>query len=285
MSVIAAPLSPQSAPSVQDALTFASRKTGMDFSYLLDTAQRESGLNTQAKSKSSSATGLFQFIEQTWLSTLKAHGEQHGFGEEAAAIETSENGKLRVADPAQREAILALRKDAKASALMAAELAKDSRDSLQKTLGRKVNSEELYLAHFFGPRQASNFIKGHEQNPNAAAADVFGPAALANRGVFYDGAGHARSFADVKAHLVKLHGGSNSAPVEDLSPIDDPELDFAWTTTAERTPSITRSWMTGHPAMRLTPQILAILSSLDPLPDSRAGKKGYGQVLSSGRGR
>ena len=56
------------------ALRTASRKTGLDFDYLLNTAMRESGLNVQAKSKTSSASGLFQFVEQTWLGLVKHHG-------------------------------------------------------------------------------------------------------------------------------------------------------------------------------------------------------------------
>lgn len=49
--------------SVVAALRQASASTGFDFDYLLSTAMRESSLQPQAKSKSSSATGLFQFID------------------------------------------------------------------------------------------------------------------------------------------------------------------------------------------------------------------------------
>jgi hypothetical protein len=62
------------AQNVVAALTRAANRTGADFGYLLQTAMRESSLNPEAKAPTSSATGLFQFIEQTWLGTVKQHG-------------------------------------------------------------------------------------------------------------------------------------------------------------------------------------------------------------------
>src|SRR6476646_11882530 len=55
------------ATRVTGAIRDAARVTGAGFEYLLNTALRESNLNPSAKAKSSSATGLFQFIDQTWL--------------------------------------------------------------------------------------------------------------------------------------------------------------------------------------------------------------------------
>ncbi|MDB5435973.1 MAG: lytic transglycosylase, partial [Phenylobacterium sp.] len=59
---------------VEAAIQRASQATGVDFSFLMKTAGRESGMNPAAKAGGSSAAGLFQFVEQTWLSTLKQHG-------------------------------------------------------------------------------------------------------------------------------------------------------------------------------------------------------------------
>ena len=56
----------EAANPIVAALTSASRSTGADFDYLLSTAMRESSLKPQAKSKTSSASGLFQFIPGTW---------------------------------------------------------------------------------------------------------------------------------------------------------------------------------------------------------------------------
>ncbi|MDO9248810.1 MAG: transglycosylase SLT domain-containing protein, partial [Phenylobacterium sp.] len=57
--------------AVEAAIQRASNATGVDFTFLMKTANRESGYNPRAKASSSSAAGLFQFVEQTWLSTLK----------------------------------------------------------------------------------------------------------------------------------------------------------------------------------------------------------------------
>ena len=57
----------------------AARMTGADFQYLLATAQVESNLNPNAQAPTSSARGLFQFTEQTWLATLKEQGTALGY--------------------------------------------------------------------------------------------------------------------------------------------------------------------------------------------------------------
>jgi soluble lytic murein transglycosylase-like protein len=54
-------------PQVREAIAQASDKTGVDFAFLLATAKRESSLNPKARAKTSSAKGLFQFLDQTWL--------------------------------------------------------------------------------------------------------------------------------------------------------------------------------------------------------------------------
>ena len=50
---------------VRGAIARASESTGVDFDYLLAQARLESGLNPDAKARSSSATGLYQFIDST----------------------------------------------------------------------------------------------------------------------------------------------------------------------------------------------------------------------------
>ena len=91
---------------VTRAVARASDETGVDFDYLMQTAMRESGLESTAKARTSSASGLFQFIDQTWLSVAKQNGEAYGLGRFAAAIETRPDGRHFVSDPAMKEAIL-----------------------------------------------------------------------------------------------------------------------------------------------------------------------------------
>src|ERR1041384_1771673 len=68
------------ASRVTGAIRDAARVSGAGFEYLLNTAVRESNLDPNAKSPNSSATGLFQFLDQTWLATLKASGPSLGYG-------------------------------------------------------------------------------------------------------------------------------------------------------------------------------------------------------------
>ncbi|HEX4848381.1 MAG TPA: transglycosylase SLT domain-containing protein, partial [Novosphingobium sp.] len=103
---------------MRTAIAGAARATGIDFDYLLGQARIESGLNPQARAGTSSAAGLYQFTQGTWLETLDRHGAAHGYSWASAAIE---NGRVR--DPALRRDILAMRFDPTAAALMAGELA------------------------------------------------------------------------------------------------------------------------------------------------------------------
>src|ERR1043166_7651829 len=68
------------------AIQLASARTGVDFAYLLNKADQESGLNPAAKAGTSSATGLFQFVKDTWLHVIKEHGAKYGLAAEANAI-------------------------------------------------------------------------------------------------------------------------------------------------------------------------------------------------------
>src|SRR5580658_7177531 len=88
--------------AVTGAIRQASQATGTSFSYLLATAQVESGLNPQAGAATSSARGLFQFVDQTWLGTMKQSGAALGYGAYAAAISKNASGHYEVKDPGLR---------------------------------------------------------------------------------------------------------------------------------------------------------------------------------------
>ncbi|MGE5721206.1 MAG: lytic transglycosylase domain-containing protein [Sphingomonadales bacterium] len=202
------------------ALREASARSGMDFGYLLGQARIESGLNPTAEAGTSSATGLFQFTEQTWLATVKKHGASYGLDWAAAAIRQDARGRYHVADGAMRRAVLDLRKDAQASAAMAAEFASDNQQYLEARLGRPAQSVDLYLAHFLGPGGAEKFLKAHDVDPSASAAAFFPAAARANRGVFYSRDGTPRSLEEVRSRFAaKL--GDTGAPLPDR-PLDRP---------------------------------------------------------------
>jgi len=184
------------ADRVVAALQKAAAATGSDFHYLLGTAMRESSLKPNATSSSSSATGLFQFIDQTWLGLVKEHGAQHGLGNFAEAITKQADGHYR-ADANAKQTILALRKDPEVCALMAGEYAKSTQGSLRASLGRDVCGGELYAAHFLGPDAAAKLIKLAGSDPSTSAAAQFPQAAAANKSVFFHADGSAKSVREV----------------------------------------------------------------------------------------
>lgn len=204
------------APSdVKAAVADASAKTGVDFSYLMAKAAAESGFQTDAKADSSSATGLYQFIDSTWLATVKAHGAKNGLSEYAAAIQTKPDGRLTVTDPTMRQEILDLRNDPKVSALMAAEFTKDNQDYLKANTNGKVGPTELYMAHFLGAGGGAKFLNALDKTPDAKAADLFPEAAAANRNVFYDKAGDKKSLKQIYDRFAdKFDGVTASSPAE-----------------------------------------------------------------------
>lgn len=210
-------------PQIAAALKQASVRTGTDFNYLLKTAMRESSLDCSAKSSTSSACGLFQFTQQTWLGTMKKNGAELGLGQYADKISQDSKGRYVVADPAARQAILAQRNDPTTSALMAGALTNDSRETLEGKLGRSVNGGELYIAHFLGAGGASKLISSAEEAPGARADMLFPAAAAANKSIFYSRDGQPRTVAEVYNNLVSKHQGSGSAPRFEIAP--QPVLD------------------------------------------------------------
>ncbi len=197
----------------------SAQRTGVDFQYLVAQAQLESGMRADAKAQTSSATGLFQFIEQTWLGLVKEKGAQYGLGWAQAAISKNGNGQLTVADKTQKSGILALRNNAELSANLAGEFARDNGHYLEQKTGRKPESVDLYLAHFLGPAGAAKFLNKMDNNPNAPAASAFPQAARTNHNIFFNSAGDARSFEAIRgrfehklADAVELVGRGNGLP-------------------------------------------------------------------------
>jgi hypothetical protein len=169
---------------VQGAIRRAADATGVDFSLLVETARRESALDPNARAGTSSATGLFQFIDSTWLDMVRRHGGAHGLGNYAAALQQGASAETR------RE-ILALRADPEVSARMAGEFVRENANVLQARLGRAPSAGELYAAHVMGAGGALRLIEAAQQGAQSAAA-LFPREAAANRGLFY-ASGEARS--------------------------------------------------------------------------------------------
>ncbi|MFT9100218.1 MAG: transglycosylase SLT domain-containing protein [Zymomonas mobilis subsp. pomaceae] len=182
--------------AIRLAIGRAAQDTGVDFSYLMAQARSESGLNPHAKAQGSSATGLFQFLDQSWLGVLKQHGDSYGYGWASDAI-TKEGGRWVVSDASLKSQIFALREDPSAAACMAGAFAADNAETLAQCLGRPASRGELYFAHFLGASGASRFLTKRAANGNACAASHFQKEAKANPAIFYDHHGRGRSFDEV----------------------------------------------------------------------------------------
>src|SRR5690349_23367425 len=136
-------------PEIMQSLKEASAKTGVDFDFLVAQATAESGLRgaVHARQRHSSAAGLFQFNEQTWLEMVRQHGGKYGLGDVAARVTTLADGRLGTTDRALDNKILDLRKDVRLSAMFAGELAKHNAAALEKALHRKADAADLHTAH------------------------------------------------------------------------------------------------------------------------------------------
>jgi hypothetical protein len=188
-------------PQITGAIRQAAKSSGISFEYLMTTAKIESNMNPAAQASTSSAKGLYQFIEQTWLGTLKGGGAAAGYGKYADAISQTSDGRYEVADPAMRTAIMQLRSDPAASAMMAGAFTRANADHLSNAIGRQPTEGELYIAHFLGSDGASKLIGVAASQPRANAAAMFPRAAAANPSIFYDRSGSPRSAGDVYANL------------------------------------------------------------------------------------
>jgi len=168
----------------------AAHVTGVDPVYMMTLADVESSLSPEAKAPTSSAQGLFQFIDRTWLEIVQLHAADYGFAAASEAIRTVDGDPV-VGDK-DRAWIMNLRTDPYFSALMAGELIKDVERALQAQGERELAEAELYLAHFLGASSAVRFLEALDQDPNMKASKLFPKAAKANAGLFMEGKGRKR---------------------------------------------------------------------------------------------
>ncbi len=212
--------------SAQKTIAYAARLTGGDFGHLMRTAARESNFDVKAKNPNSSAAGMFQFIEQTWLATIKQHGDKHGLSAYADMIQRKSNGHYYVPDREARKNILNLRHDSHVAAVMAAEHSKDNARYMASKLGRQPHSGELYAAHFLGMGGAVKLIKAVERNPDLKATDLFPAAARANKPLFYD-RGRPVSVAGLYENLTRKGQGGYPTLPADTAPVSEPKMMLA----------------------------------------------------------
>lgn len=203
-------IQPISVPqSLAYVLNSAGTRSGVDFDYLLQTAIRESSLDPKAKAPTSSATGLFQFLESTWLQVMKDEGPRLGYQKYADAITETGDGEFVVEDRSLREEVLKLREDPQIAADLAAAFTRNNGAYLLEKFGRMPSPGELYIAHFLGAKGAEKMFTAGLANPDQIAAKLFPKQAKSNPSIFYTD-GKARTIRQVYRALVAKHEASSA---------------------------------------------------------------------------
>lgn len=158
--------------SVTDAIKQAALLTGVSESILLAMAKQESSFNPNAKASTSSAKGLFQFLDSTWNDMVKKYGKDYP---------QLLNGPF----------------DPLASAIAGALYIKENQKILEKS-GIPVTGSNIYATHFLGPYGAVKLLSA---NPSSSAADILPQAASANRSVFFNADGTPKTVGQVEEFL------------------------------------------------------------------------------------
>jgi len=187
--------------AVLAAIRLGSLRTGVEFPYLMELASVESSFNPRASASTTSAAGLYQFKEETWLEAVRRHGGKYGLKRYARQIEfvVGDDGYRQpvIKDPALRQQVLDLRLNPLVCTLLAAEKVRDGKRRLSGKLSREPDRTDLYLTHFFGVAGALSFLKVLADNPDVIAGEIFPGAARRNRNIFQRSNHSLRTVAEV----------------------------------------------------------------------------------------
>ena len=203
---------PQISPAVMNALQAAAQESGVDPDLLAAVAWRESRFDPKARNRSSSAKGLLQFTNATWLQMIRDYGSTYNEARYAGAIRKDKSGALVVSGKHVRTAILQLRSDPVLSAKFAAENMRRERAAIQDRLGRSVIPADLYLLHVLGPTGTLRFLTAASQRPSEPSTEVIDWKVLRNAGLLAsDGRPltTANTYAAVQTMLKTQHSHSD----------------------------------------------------------------------------
>lgn len=176
------------------AIRSASEKGGLEFGYMMELASAESAFSHDIKASTSSATGLYQFIESTWHDMILRYGAKHGLGlfapEVTAYTDDYGRAQARVDNPFVRTGILEMRKNPHLNARLSADFQTENRaKQLCHVDNKKLGRTDMYLAHFLGAHDGVYFINNLRKSPETSAVRLFPEAAEYNINVFYETAG------------------------------------------------------------------------------------------------
>ena len=164
--------------NVMSMLDDVSAKTGVEPNTLKTFAAIESNFNPEAKASTSSAKGLFQFLDSTWKSMTQKYGAKYGISPSTSPL------------------------NPEANALMGAEFLKENTKIIQ-SVKPNVTTTDLYLAHFLGPNGAKTFLKA---DPSTIGAELMPAPAKSNKNIFFKGGdtSQPRTVGEIYEHFKNL---------------------------------------------------------------------------------
>ena len=164
----------QISESVASALQSASKRVAVPVNLLTAMAGVESSFNEGAKASTSSASGMFQFINSTWNSVVKKYWAKYGYPDRKP-------DRMRAED----------------SAILAAAMMKHEGYPAALKAAGSVSITDIYLTHFLGPGGGAAFIRNYQAKPNVEAATVTPDKVVkANMSIYYKG-GQAQTFKQI----------------------------------------------------------------------------------------
>lgn len=194
---------PSLPPRLNTAITNAAQRFGVSPAYLAATAKREYGVFLQGDpdaidygqgniGNNSSATGVMQFIDGTWLGVVRDPRFQ-------AAMGLDITGK-------SEEELLAMRGDPDMAMMGGAFFTANNARLARAALGREPTDADLYIMHFMGEGGGPRLFRLMQSNPEVSGAHLFPEQAAANRSVYYNRDGSERTVREVYNELGRLHG-------------------------------------------------------------------------------
>jgi hypothetical protein len=163
--------------TIKDIILKAADRVGVEQGIMMAMAKQESAFNPSAKAKTSSATGLYQFLDSTWGDMVSKYSKQY-------------------------PELLKGRLDPMANAIAGALFIKENADILRKA-GLPVDGTSIYAAHFLGPGGARKLFSA---DANADAAALMPKPAAANKFIFYKKDGTPRTVGEVQQVLFEKVG-------------------------------------------------------------------------------
>ena len=137
----------------------SAKSVGIDPKLATAVAAVESDFKPNAGNGSSSAKGLFQFIDDTWKEQISKYGSKYGLPPNSSVF------------------------DPKANALMGAQYIKTNVESLKQTTDT-VGPVEAYMAHFLGLGGAKEFLGAMKSSPETIGSELMPKAASKNTETF-----------------------------------------------------------------------------------------------------